>query len=84
MDNIIKTIMGLGAAALSIALIVFVVGQLKTALSGDEAVEGILDNIVELFSGFTSQFGKLGTIAGVVVLVAIIGLAGFWIYRRTI
>lgn len=69
------------AAALALMLFIFVGGTLNSSLSST-AVWAVWGNIVTSTTNFTTQLGTVGTIAGVSLILVVVGSIAFFGYNR--
>lgn len=66
------------------AVYVIVLAALYTSTTNPDA-QGVINNTIELFTNFTAQFGTIGLVGGVLVLLVLLAAAGIgaaWAYRR--
>jgi hypothetical protein len=69
-------------AAGFILLVYQYTGQVLATSLNQANVTLVWNNITASTVNFTSQLGTVGTIAGVMLLLALIGGAGLWIYGK--
>lgn len=83
LGNAIGLLVGAGSAALILMVLIFVGYTLSTSLGNANATL-FWNNIVTGFNNFGTQFGTVGTILGVALILLVIGggaLLGYRAYK---
>lgn len=83
-NAIITVIATLGLATISIAVYAIVVSAFRDSQVAGSLPYNITNDGLNLFSGLTSQFSTIGTVSGVLLLVAVMalfGIGGYMAYQ---
>lgn len=81
---VVAFILGFFGVGIIAAIYVIVLAALKDTTTDADALS-VIGNTTTLFKNFTLQFGTIGTVAGVlllVVLIALVGVGGYMLYQR--
>jgi uncharacterized membrane protein len=83
-QGLILVVLGFFGVGLIGAIYVIVLAALGDSTTNVEA-EGVINNTIDLFTNFSSQFGTVGTVAGVLLLLVILaaaGIGGYMAWQR--
>lgn len=66
------------------AIYVIILGALYSSTT-DLTAQGVINNTLDLFTQFTAQFGTIGLVGGILLLLVLVGAAGVgaaMVYQR--
>lgn len=78
-------IIGFFAVGFLGAVYVIILGALYGSTTNGDA-QTVINNTLDLFSNFTTQFGTIGTVGGVLILLVLLAAAGigaYAVYQRS-
>lgn len=78
--GVVAFVMGLGAVVIGVGVTVLVLDAFNSSTTNG-AAQGVFGNGITLFSNFTGQLPTIGTIAGILLLVVLVALAGIGAYQ---
>ncbi len=82
MDRYLTMFATAGIALVLLGTVVMVLEAFKDASTSGSIAEKVINQSLQLFTGLTSQFSTVGSIAGILFLLVILGLVGFWGYTK--
>lgn len=71
-----------GVSMIFLGVMAIVLTAFRDTQTSTDVAYVILNDSLNLFSGLTSQFSTVGTIAGTLFLLVVLALVGFWGYQR--
>ena len=82
MDRYLSMFATAGISIVLLGVVVMVLEAFKDSTENGSTAYTVLNQSLGLFTGLTSKFTTVGNIAGVLFLLVILGLVGFWGYTR--
>ena len=82
----IGIIMALGMSVIGLVVYALVIQAFRDSQAKSTLAYNIANSGLSLFSGVTGQFSTIGTIAGVLLLAAVVfafGIGGYALYNKT-
>lgn len=84
MGQILPFVLGFFGVGVIGAVFVIVLAALQGSTTNADAIT-VINQTITLFTNFSAQFGTIGTVAGVLLLVVLIGAAGiggYMVYNK--
>ena len=81
MADVMQIAAGVGLGVLTIMGMLYAGGILNNSLN-DSNVGTVWSNTVSFFTNFTAKLADAGTVLGVVLILGLFAIAGFWTYNR--
>lgn len=80
---IIWVVLGLFGVVIFGGIAVLVLDAFSDSAANDSPAQGIFQSGMDLFANFFAQLGTVGTIAGVLLLLVLLGAVGLWGWQAT-